>query len=157
MASSKGKSKAKKDFDKDYIFNLIMPSGPQTEMPEESAAPDPVPESAPPDSLSLLRDRISHNPVVSSVQLRPGKNQVLVNLMEQLVADRLDSAFDKFKCCRCDKCRRDVAAYALNLLPPHYVVAEPDELPGLLAQCSTKEVFTALVKAILYVKSNPKH
>ena len=91
------------------------------------------------------------------MQLRPAREQVLVNLAEQLVADRLDAVFDKFNCCRCDKCRRDVAAYALNSIPAQYVVAMPEELPGLLAAAETKEIAGALVKAILYVKAHPKH
>lgn len=146
---------ARRDFDKDYIFNLIMPTSPAQE-----AAPEPEPivqEDPAQDSLSLLRERINQKAGLSTVQLRSTKELVLVNLMEQLVADRLDEAFEKFNCCRCDKCRQDAAALALNALPPRYVVAEPDALPGLLAGCSTKEVYAALVKAILQVKSHPQH
>ncbi len=143
----------KKDFDKDYIFNLIMPTDPE---PAEDLEPEQIPKENPAvqDSLSVLKERISQ---AATVQLRPAKELVLVNLMEQLVIDRLDAAFDKFNCCRCDKCRRDVAALTLNALPPRYVVAELDELPHLLEECSTKEISAALVKAILQVKSHPNH
>ncbi len=148
----------KKDFDKDYIFNLIMPTGPSPVQDLEPTEPEDKTEDFPvQDSLSVLKDRISQVSSISAVQLHPAKELVLVNLMERLVIDRLDTAFDKFNCCRCDKCRRDVAAFALNLLPPRYVVAEPDELPRLLEECSSKEVSTALVKAILHIKNHPKH
>ena len=158
MASSKS---PKKNIDKDYIFNLIMPSGPAPadEEPQEAEVQqqplEPV-EAPARDSLSLLQERINQAPS-AAVKLRPAKELVLVNLMEQLVAARLDEAFSKFNCCRCDKCRRDVAAMALNSLAPNYVVAEPDAVPQLLQECSTKDVSAALVKAILYVKGHPKH
>lgn len=164
---------SKKGFDKEYIFNLIMPTAPgeEPEQPEDSvpAAPaaaadsaarpapaQPAPEPQPRDSLSLLRDKLNQ-PVSAPVQLRSAKNLVLVNLVEQLVADRLDGVFEKFNCCRCDKCRQDVAALALNALPPQYVVAEPEEIPKLLKEAQAKDVPAALVKAILQVKNNPMH
>ena len=103
MASPKG-------FDKEYIFNLIMPSAsePETEAEETEPEPSPQPKAEPepeeaPDSLSLLREQLNR-PVSPVMQLRPGKNLVLVNLAEQLVADRLEAVFEKFNCCRCDKC-----------------------------------------------------
>lgn len=175
----------KKGFDKEYIFNLIMPSAP---VPDAEETPAATPAGgvgtvgapgvtgvavgpgtagtagatgtaatpAAPDSLSQLREKMNR-PVGAPVQLRPAKDLVLVNLAEQLVADRLDAVFDKFNCCRCDKCRRDVAALALNNVTPQYVVALPEEVPDLLEAAETKEIAGALVKAILYVKANPKH
>lgn len=82
---------------------------------------------------------------------------MLVNLNERLVADRLDEVFEKFRCCRCDRCRQDVAALALNALPAHYVVASPEEIPSLLEKAPTREVSSALVKAILQVKKHLRH
>jgi len=152
MASQKG-------FDKEYIFNLIMPSSSEPEEEPEAPAPaEPEPEPADEvqDSLAILRDRISQ-PIPAAMQLRPAKSLILVNLAEKLVADRLDAVFEKFNCCRCDKCRRDVAALALNAIPPQYVVAEPEEIPKLLEEAPVKEIPGALVKAILQVKNNPQH
>lgn len=77
--------------------------------------------------------------------------------MENLVAERLDAAFEKFNCCRCDKCKKDVAALALNYLPPQYVVADKEKLPQLLQEYFTKEVSGALIKAILQIKNHPRH
>lgn len=151
---------SKKDFDKEYIFNLIMPTGPTAEeeppAPEEEAPQEEYAEPAE-NGLSLLKERVSQTVSPPSVQLHPVKELVLVNLMEQLVVERLDEVFSKFNCCRCDKCRRDVAALALNALTPHYVVAEPDQLSALLATCDTREISAALVKAILQVKNHPQH
>ena len=156
MASPKG-------FDKEYIFNLIMPSAsePETGAGETEPAPSPQPKAEPepeeaPDSLSLLREQLNR-PVSPVMQLRPGKNLVLVNLAEQLVADRLEAVFEKFNCCRCDKCRHDVAALALNTVQPQYVVTTLEEIPALLEAADTREIPGALVKAILHVKNHPKH
>lgn len=155
---------AHKEFDKEYIFNLIMPTAAedQTAEPDPAPAGEPEPAQAPPrepespDSLSLLREKLSQA-APAPVQLRPAQQRMLVNLVEQLVADRLDAVFEKFNCCRCDKCRRDVAALALNSIPAQYVVAAPEDLPALLAEADTKEIAGALVKAILYVKGHPNH
>ena len=156
MASPKG-------FDKEYIFNLIMPSAsePETEAEETEPEPSPQPKAEPepeeaPDSLSLLREQLNR-PVSPVMQLRPGKNLVLVNLAEQLVADRLEAVFEKFNCCRCDKCRHDVAALSLNTVQPQYVVTTLEEIPALLEAADTREIPGALVKAILHVKNHPKH
>lgn len=149
---------APKGFDKEYIFNLIMPTAPEpAEEPEEvPAQPEPeAPEEAE-DALAALREQINRPPSPVT-QMRPAKSLVLVNLAEQLVADRLDAVFEKFNCCRCDKCRHDVAAIALNAIQPQYVVAAPEEIPALLEAADTKEIPGALVKAILQVKGNPKH
>ena len=87
---------SKKGFDKEYIFNLIMPTAPGEEElePEEQPAAPPQPQEpeeeqqpAAQDSLSLLREKLSQ-PVAAPVQLRQAKELVLVNLVEQLVADR---------------------------------------------------------------------
>ena len=154
---------AQKEFDKEYIFNLIMPSAsePETEAEETEPEPSPQPKAEPepeeaPDSLSLLREQLNR-PVSPVMQLRPGKNLVLVNLAEQLVADRLEAVFEKFNCCRCDKCRHDVAALALNTVQPQYVVTTLEESPALLEAADTREIPGALVKAILHVKNHPKH
>ena len=154
----------KKDFDKDYIFNLIMPSAPEP-LPEEPEEPEIALEAqaeesaALPDSLDLLRERLEPQAVAPNptLQRRAAKERVLVNLMEQLIADRLDDAIEKFNCCRCDRCRQDIAVLTLNALPARYVSAEPEELPGLLAACPTREISPALVKAILEIKNHPRH
>ena len=141
----------KKEIDKEYLFNLLMPTA-ASDLPEDlpaapapsAAARTPAPEGA---GLSALG---------SGVKVRPARELMLVNLNERLVADRLDEVFEKFRCCRCDRCRQDVAALALNALPAHYVVASPEEIPSLLEKAPTREVSSALVKAILQVKKHPR-
>ncbi len=41
--------------------------------------------------------------------------------MEETVLDKISQLWPQTKFCQCDECRIDVAAYALNRLPPRYV------------------------------------
>ncbi|MEG1125240.1 MAG: late competence development ComFB family protein [Oscillospiraceae bacterium] len=80
-----------------------------------------------------------------------------VNIMEILLESRLDAAMDKFRCCNCDKCRKDIIAITLNKLPPYYITTQD---PEKMADAESKyagQVATALVQAILIVKSHPSH
>lgn len=45
----------------------------------------------------------------------------LINLMEETVLEKIDQLLPNTEYCKCDKCRMDIAAYALNRLPAHYV------------------------------------
>jgi competence protein ComFB len=150
-------AKSKKEIDKDIMYSKIMPSGlgssrqaaaENEEAPEEAAPLEAVSPSAPVPPAAFAP---------KSVQLREQSSCVVVNLMEYLVADRLDSAFKKFNCCKCDKCRKDVAALALNKLPPKYVVAEGDKIRDLVGRQTGAEVMTAIVQSILTVRTHPRH
>ena len=84
---------------------------------------------------------------------------VLINLMEELVLSKLDATLDRFNCCKCDKCKKDIAALALNRLTPHYVVmSEQDEDHRRKnEEMYASEVTSALIQAILMVKKEPRH
>lgn len=45
----------------------------------------------------------------------------LTNLMEETVLNKLDQLWNNTEYCKCDQCRMDIAAYALNRLPAQYV------------------------------------
>ena len=112
----------------------------------------PAPEER--DELSVLRARL----FARSDNTAPGMEQVsTVNLMESLVLRHLDTVIQRFNCCRCDRCRRDVAACALNLLPPKYVVADPVRLDDLAETIPAKGVYDALIKSVLKIRANPHH
>jgi competence protein ComFB len=194
-------AKRKNELDKDYIYNLIMPSAaksnPTAPPPEQPSAPpampvqqpappipaapeprpamsdaatvitaapelqapsvQPEPETPGPDAISALKERLFSSKGTIDLTMRTRREYALVNLVELMVTERLDDAFEKFSCCRCDKCRKDVAAIALNLLPPNYVVTEPEKVPELMSQGASQAISAALVKAILQVRGNPRH
>lgn len=81
----------------------------------------------------------------------------LANLMEAFVEKRLDAALKKFKCCTCERCRKDVLAIALNKLPPLYVTEKDPDIRDLHERERAAQVATALVQAILATKANPTH
>lgn len=45
----------------------------------------------------------------------------LINLMEETVLDKIDHLWPNTDYCKCNQCRMDIAAYALNRLPAQYV------------------------------------
>lgn len=45
----------------------------------------------------------------------------LINLMEETVLNKIDQLLPDTEYCKCDKCRMDMATYALNRLPAQYV------------------------------------
>ena len=144
------------DLSTQRLYDLLMPSAEAPEMlPYDAPAEEEADVSISNEKLEALRQRMTT--AASSALAEPGEGIVLVNLTEALVADRLDAAFDKFNCCKCDRCRKRAAAFALNDLAPNYVAARVDQIEELLSGCSTKNAAAALVRAVLRVKSSPEH
>lgn len=84
----------------------------------------------------------------------------LVNYMEACVAELLPAVIDKSDICKCDKCRMDIMAYALNHLPPKYVATRKGhmyaKLDAMHTQFST-DIITALSTGMEIVGANPRH
>ena len=52
-----------------------------------------------------------------------------INIVEKLVWDKMDEVLEhKPEMCNCNKCKSDIAAYALNKLHPRYVASPQGEL-----------------------------
>lgn len=116
--------------DKEAMYKKIMPSSNQNKVLEENT---PLPQPTP--------------------FLQP---KVLVNVAELAVKERIEEAMDKFKCCQCDHCVKDVLALAVNNLPPKYIVRnELDQ--ALEIRRYDADVISALVNAVIKVKQNPRH
>lgn len=45
----------------------------------------------------------------------------LINLMEETVLDKIEHLWQNTDYCKCNQCKMDIAAYALNRLPAQYV------------------------------------
>lgn len=90
-----------------------------------------------------------------------GPPMELKNLMEDLVRQRLDeiTASDQ-DFCRCEQCRLDITAIALNELPPRYVVTQRGETyskADILEIQRYVDVVAAVTKAVQTVGKNPRH
>ncbi|MEG2429278.1 MAG: late competence development ComFB family protein [Oscillospiraceae bacterium] len=86
--------------------------------------------------------------------------KVLKNMMEPLVQEKLDETLQNCDCCKCDVCKMDMMSYALNHLPPKYVVTHIGTLYAKLETVSNQheaDVLTAIMKAIIIVSKNPRH
>jgi Late competence development protein ComFB. len=84
----------------------------------------------------------------------------LKNYMEDVVLNAIDDILKDINMCKCEKCRMDVAAKALNDLPPQYVVTEKGEAYSKIKQLQTQfevDVIAAITKAAILVKRNPRH
>jgi competence protein ComFB len=85
----------------------------------------------------------------------------LKNYMETLVWQQIDEVIAGHKdICTCEQCRYDIAALALNFLPPRYIVTQSGEMwtkVKALEQQFYVDIVTALTNAITLVKSRPHH
>jgi len=84
----------------------------------------------------------------------------LKNYMEEVVFNYIDILIKDSPYCTCHLCRVDIAAYALNRLPPKYVVTEKGQVYSKLSQLHQQfevDVTIAIMKAIQVIGMNPKH
>jgi competence protein ComFB len=85
----------------------------------------------------------------------------LHNHMEDLVlsyVDKLSPQFDSV--CKCEKCRLDIAALALNNLPGMYSVTEIGEVYSKIKEMEAQyvaDVIKEVTRAIEIVSINPIH
>jgi competence protein ComFB len=81
--------------------------------------------------------------------------------MEDVVGFFLDEMLGRMDgVCRCNKCRSDILAIALNKLPAKYVVTEKGRVYAKLAELESQfkaDVFKDLTKAVGIVKKRPQH
>jgi len=82
------------------------------------------------------------------------------NYMEEIVFSLIKDVLEDVKVCNCEKCILDIAAIALNELPSKYIVSEKGELYSKvdsLRQQFEVDVISAITKAAVLVKRNPRH
>jgi len=80
--------------------------------------------------------------------------------MEDVVLNSLNLILEKEEMCKCEKCKLDIMALALNRLPPKYVVTEKGRIYTKLAELELQfkaDVIRELTKAVEVVKNNPQH
>ncbi len=86
---------------------------------------------------------------------------IIKNYMEDLVWQTLEKILAVNPLvCHCDRWRHDIAAFALNSLPPKYIVSRKGEtftrIRMMEMQFST-DIITAISRAIEVVGSKPNH
>lgn len=114
--------------------------------PAQQPAP-PAPEPAPMDLPVSHGDAEEEHPSY-------------INVMQILVDEKADEYMKMFGICCCEKCRVDVRAYALNHLPPKYVVmSENERVPRLTVYESrfASDITAQLIQACKQVMLTPHH
>lgn len=84
----------------------------------------------------------------------------VVNVMEHIVSERLDTLLEDSDCCKCSECKQDMLAFALNLVKPKYVNSTRGELFGRIDSTKLQnsvDIDIAVAKAISTVSASPKH
>lgn len=152
-------SKTKKEIDKDIMYGKIMPSVKRNNAAITTADYSENDEGK---AIKMLEDETAkHTPAMlidkNGIEVSSNHSALVVNLQEYLIMDKLDAAFAKFNCCKCERCKKDVVALALNKLPPAYMVLDQSELDAELEKHNLPAVSTALIQAILKVRANPRH
>ncbi|HBR02225.1 MAG TPA: competence protein ComFB [Ruminiclostridium sp.] len=82
------------------------------------------------------------------------------NYMEEIVWNSLDEVLKDVNMCHCERCRLDVVAKALNSLPAQYVVTERGQIYSKINNLKAQfevDVISAITKAAIIVKNNPRH
>jgi competence protein ComFB len=82
------------------------------------------------------------------------------NVMETLVLQKLDEVIDSLGCCKCEKCRADIASYALNRLAPKYADTAQGKVfqrLGLTSTQSEVDILAAICDGAKLVRDHPHH
>ena len=84
----------------------------------------------------------------------------VINYMEEWVKDCMNELLDKSDGCKCEKCKRDIFALALNNLKPYYVATNKGRVMAKLANTQNQfetDIVIAVANAIKIVQNNPNH
>lgn len=118
----------------------------EPEAPIEAIAPAPAPEPVP-------------EPVPKPVPHEEHRIMCL-NVMQELVEEKVDKYMKMFGLCTCDRCRVDVVALTLTSLPAKYVVVHEHEATPMLTVYEGR-YNTAVIAQIMWacrkVLENPRH
>lgn len=154
-------SKTKKDIDKDLMYKMLMPSGSKTLKTASATDSRPSAMTDEQNTRAAMEEPLNQHKTIMrrevGVAFMDTQPTILVNAMENIVLEKLESALARFQCCKCDRCKKDIVAMALNKLPPRYMVLlEGQPTPDIDPQTNA-QVVTAVIQAILAVRAHPRH
>jgi competence protein ComFB len=154
-------SKTKNEIDKEQMYKKLMPSSVRSALSQEAQAeshPDAEPAREPSNEPAMTASpQKVPEPHHITLPTFDNRQTTVVNAMELYVLGKLNEVLERFSCCRCDRCRKDIVALALNKLPPKYMVlAEGEPQPEITPQLSA-QVITAMIQAVIKVRANPRH
>ena len=140
---------------------------PQTrsDAPSESITvpgPGPVTDtvSVPPESVPGPGHTAPKQAPVKETVPEPEPDFVYLNIMEEIVKDKIIYFMRQFDVCTCDRCKADTIALAMNGLQPKYIVTTPAAVDPLLSYYTNRlisDVTVEATKACMTIKDNPRH
>lgn len=120
-------------------------------VPQQAATQTPPQQDVPP---------AAPQPEPVSPAPAPEPDFVTVNVMEEIVREKIIYFMRQFDVCTCDRCVADTIALTLNGLAPKYIVTPPAAVPPLLSFYTNKyiaDVTVEATKACMVVGENPRH
>lgn len=154
-------AKIKKAFDKELMYKKIMPTNFKKEPDIKINIEEEYNKEEKNKKENIINEKDGSIFRNKEINLKKGEKSdvILYNVMEKLVIDKLDITLKKMNCCRCDRCKEDIIAIALNNLKPMYIVASKDEIENKILELDNLglEVTTSVLKAVLAVRKNPRH
>jgi competence protein ComFB len=83
------------------------------------------------------------------------------NYMEEIVENELEFLLNEHSdICKCQKCKYDMMLFALNRLPPRYVMTDRGRIYTKLKEQEAQfkaDVIKELTRAIKIISENPQH
>lgn len=153
---------------KDALEAELEPAPKAPQAPSPQAAPvqrtAPAQQAVPAQQTAPTQQAAPAQQSVPAQQAAPSAAEEeppsYINVMQILVEEKADEYMKMFGICCCDKCRVDVRAYALNHLPPKYVVlSENERVPRLTVYESrfSSDITSQLIQACKTVMLTPHH
>lgn len=137
---------------------------PPAEEPAASPSSEPALIHAP--EASSQAEETAEQPSVTTTADTSEKDNastedaVLINVMERLAMEKADKYIRLFGLCTCERCRKDVIALSLNVLPAKYVVMPEWEFSicsDMFAKRYSSDLTSQLLHACKTVMDNPRH
>ncbi len=85
---------------------------------------------------------------------------VFINIMQELVLEKMDKYVSMFGVCSCARCKQDIMALSLSRLSAKYVVLKKDIMRPMMSFYASKYdtmVTAQVIFACKAVMENPRH
>ena len=111
--------------------------------------------------IKFMQENDGQNGIKELEAMKGANAMELRNLVEDLVYQRIDEIKQHEKgMCTCEHCRLDIAAIALNQLPPRYTVTQRGEIYSRAEALEVQryvDIVAAVNKAVRIVQKKPRH
>lgn len=156
-----GKEDAVSDIIHQQLLSEFMEaeSAPEVEtIPDIEPAPEPEPVLEIPEPEPVLE---TPEPEVDETPVAEKEPEFIVlNIIEQIVRDKIIYFMRQFEVCTCDRCIADTVALTLNGLRPKYIVTAPAAAAPLVSFYTNKyisDITVEATKACMVIRENPRH